>query len=93
MRTIELLSPVRVKVMEAIEDFTDEKGYPPSMADIARRVDRSISAVWNHLVILRRYGFVSFLPDVARTIKIANSDWRNVREKGYRTTVVKKDSG
>jgi repressor LexA len=62
----------RKKVYEYVLAFTEEKGYPPSVREIAAAVDlKSTSSVHNHLQKLEKDGLLKRDPTKPRALEIA----------------------
>ena len=62
------------EVLEFIRRHTDETGYPPTRADIARELGfRSANAAEEHLKALVRKGAISVMPGTSRGIKIRDA--------------------
>ena len=54
MRVLEKLTPIRNKILKYIKDFTQQKGYPPSVREICAAVGlKSPSTVHTHLKVLK----------------------------------------
>lgn len=60
-------------VLEFLKSFIAENGYPPTLCEIAKHFNfRSLNAAESHLSSLKKYGFISQKPGIARGIKILN---------------------
>ncbi|MDQ2680627.1 MAG: transcriptional repressor LexA [Candidatus Eremiobacteraeota bacterium] len=58
------------RIMDAIHQFTDEHGYPPSVREIGERVGLSSSStVQSHLKTLERRGLISRDPTKPRALR------------------------
>lgn len=64
------MTPAGRKVYDTVIDFKEENGYPPSIRDIAKILNRSHTAVWLHLKKLREDGDIEWIPGASRTISI-----------------------
>nr|MBI5456008.1 repressor LexA [Candidatus Levybacteria bacterium] len=62
------LTPKQKQILEYIQKFTKEKGYPPSLAEIAKEFDRSVPTIFQFVETLRNKGFLEKENDVARGI-------------------------
>jgi repressor LexA len=59
------------RVLDFLRDFTDEHGYPPSMAQIGAGVGlTSTSSVAHQLGVLEGRGYIARTPGVPRAITI-----------------------
>ena len=73
MRT---LSPKQHKMIEFINRFYVDKGYPPTIRDIASGCNISSTSVVNYnLKILEREGYIRRHSEVARGIALVNRSW------------------
>ncbi len=72
--TTNRISPITPKqraVLEFLNSFIAENGYPPTLCEIAKHFNfRSPNAAESHLSSLKKYGFISQKPGIARGIKI-----------------------
>jgi repressor LexA len=63
------------QVLRAIEQFREERGFPPTVREIARMVGlRSSSTVANHLRALARKGYISHVPFSPRSLVVLKRD-------------------
>lgn len=62
------LTPKQKQVLEYIQEFTREKGYPPSLAEIARKFSKSVPTIFQFVETLKNKGFLEKENDVARGI-------------------------
>ncbi|MCZ7543336.1 MAG: hypothetical protein M5R40_07255 [Anaerolineae bacterium] len=60
----------RLEVLSAIAGFSEQRGYPPSIADLATLLDCSKTAVRHWLVALRARGDVAYEPRQSRTLRL-----------------------
>lgn len=58
VRTTRSRQVVHAKVINAIHEFVDEHGYPPSYREVAAKVGTSHSNVWYAVDQLRQAGYV-----------------------------------
>ena len=64
-------SPKRVKILNFIRSFVDERGYAPTVRDILKGCSISSTAVvQHHLNILEREGHIHRDPEVFRSIQL-----------------------
>lgn len=69
--------PVDERVLVAIAEYQVERGYSPSLRDIAERAGlSSTSVVSGHLRQLRQRGLVRFEPGLVRTIRLTGEGLR-----------------
>ncbi len=62
-------TPRQAEALAAIERFPIDNGYPPSLADLARLLGVSNSAVVGLVAALRRKGMVTSRPGIARSLR------------------------
>lgn len=62
------LTPKQKQILDFIQEFTREKGYPPSLAEIANKFHKSIPTIFQFVETLRDKGFLEKESDVARGI-------------------------
>lgn len=60
-------------VLEAIEFFIKEKGYSPTIREIAEMTETSVCPTFQKLFVLEREGYISTDNGKARTIKVLKS--------------------
>ena len=65
------VSPTRLRILDFIRKFLDERGYAPTVRDIARGCDISTpSVVQHHLNRLEKQGHIRRDPEVFRSIQL-----------------------
>ena len=65
------LTPRQAEVLQAIRDFVQAAGFPPTRAELARLLNfRSLNAAEDHLKALARKGFIDILPGASRGIRL-----------------------
>ena len=62
------LTPKQKQILDFIQEFTKEKGYPPSLAEIANKFHKSIPTIFQFVATLNHKGFLEKENDVARGI-------------------------
>ena len=68
------LTPRQTEVLELIKQHIDDTGYPPTRADIARKLGfKSANAAEEHLKALARKGAIEMIPGTSRGIKLPES--------------------
>lgn len=68
------LSPMRLKILEYVNDFSRENGYPPTVREICSAVGlRSPSTVHSHLKILQEGGYLNKDDRKTRAITVSGS--------------------
>jgi len=68
------LTPRQSEVLELIKRHIDDTGYPPTRADIARKLGfKSANAAEEHLKALARKGAIEMIPGTSRGIKLPES--------------------
>ena len=56
------LTPRQAEVLDVLKAFIREKGYPPSVTDVARTLGISRRAAYDHLNILEKKGKIKWCP-------------------------------
>lgn len=64
------LTPGQRQVVEAIRDFIQEHGYPPSQMELVALVGVNLSTVQGYLTRLRDAGVVAWEPGQFRTLRL-----------------------
>lgn len=65
------LTPRQQEILELIQEVIDERGFPPTRAEIAAHLGfRSANAAEEHLRALARKGMIEILPGAARGIRL-----------------------
>ena len=68
------LTPRQTEVLELIKQHIDDTGYPPTRADIARKLGfKSANAAEEHLKALAKKGAIEMIPGTSRGIKLPES--------------------
>lgn len=71
----EILSPVRQEILRFIADFTANRGYPPSVREIASACGfRTASTAQYHLRILQRAGYIDRKQELSRSITLPGTE-------------------
>lgn len=69
------LTPRQQEVLELIRRYSEETGYPPTRADIARELGfRSANAAEEHLKALARKGAIEMIAGASRGIRIIGQE-------------------
>jgi repressor LexA len=69
------LTPRQTEILELIKEFTATTGYPPTRAEIARRLGfRSANAAEDHLRALARKGAIQLVPGSSRGIRLPEEE-------------------
>lgn len=70
----------RRQILGIINEFMEERGYPPTVRDIMRSCDISSTAVVQyHLKMLEKEGYINRDPEVSRSITIAEREKHTVK--------------
>ncbi|GMQ90190.1 MAG: transcriptional repressor LexA [Gammaproteobacteria bacterium] len=65
------LTPRQSEILQMIQAFIAERGYPPTRSEIARALGfRSVNAAVDHLKALARKGVIELLPGASRGIRL-----------------------
>ncbi|MFQ6099511.1 MAG: transcriptional repressor LexA [Armatimonadota bacterium] len=79
------LTPRRKRILDFIEKFTAEEGYPPTVREIGAAVGlKSSSSVQFHLVALRKMGYLERDGNLTRAIRLSG---RGSDESRFRAPV------
>ena len=66
-------------VFNCIKDHIEETGYPPTRADIAKKLGfKSTNAAEEHLKALAKKGAIEIIPGTSRGIRIPNYEQHNL---------------
>ena len=82
------------RVLGFLESFAGRTGYPPTLEEIGEAIGLSnVSAVRGHLVALEKKGYITRVPDKARSIRIIHrpSSLSRLKEKLHQ--VLRTDEG
>ena len=66
------LSESQVRVLKFIREFSNRNSYPPTYREIAGACNISTSVVVDNIRTLEEKGYVSRVPDIARSIVLTN---------------------
>lgn len=64
------LTQKQADVYNTIVAFSIENGYPPTIRDLCKKLNKSIGAIQSCLKILERKDFIEREPNKTRTIKV-----------------------
>ena len=68
---MEILSKAQQRVYDAIKELIEEKGYSPSIREICDKTHlNSPATVSVHLKNLKYYGYIDYIENKSRTIRI-----------------------
>jgi repressor LexA len=68
------LTARQAEILQLINDFQQESGFPPTRAEIAQILGfRSANAAEDHLKALERKGFIELLPGASRGIRLTTN--------------------
>lgn len=88
------LTDQQKRVLEFIEAYQGDNGYPPTFKEIGDAVGlANITAVRGHLMALEKKGYIVKTPDKARSIKIVHSPSRLSRLKRRMHEVLRTNEG
>jgi len=74
------LSERRQKMLDFINEFMEDRGYPPTVRDIMYGCNISSTAVvQHHLKMLEKEGYISRDPEVSRSITLAQREKNTVK--------------
>ncbi len=72
--SIETLPPRQKQVLNLIVQLTEEHGYPPSLAELAKAMGlRNRMTVHQHVVALKKKGMVMWEPGLNRSLRVLNA--------------------
>jgi repressor LexA len=73
--SIDSLPPRQREVMTLIVQLTEEHGYPPTLAELAKAMGlRNRMTVHQHVVALKKKGMVRWEPGLNRSLRVINGD-------------------
>lgn len=74
------LATVNLKLLQVMADLTDEKGTPPTLAEIrdALKTPNTTTVLWS-LSVLERYGYIRHVPNIARGRSVTPMGRRHLR--------------
>lgn len=65
----------RKEIMVFLESYIENHGYSPTVREIGQAVGlKSSSPVHSHLYILNELGYITWNPNIPRTIRIINKE-------------------
>lgn len=77
--SIETLPPRQKQVVSLILQLTEEHGYPPTLAELAKAMGlRNRMTVHQHVVALKKKGFVAWEPGLNRSLRVLASDAESI---------------
>jgi repressor LexA len=80
----EKLTERQRRILEFIEKFVEERGYPPTYEEIREALGMSTkSLVYHHLEALEGAGYLSRMPNTPRGIRLSQSKTFRVPKLGY----------
>ena len=72
-RIMKTLTPIRAKILEFVNQFVDDNGFPPTVREICDAVNlRSPSTVYFHLNVLKDEGYLDKDGGKMRSISVKN---------------------
>jgi SOS-response transcriptional repressor LexA len=79
------LSPRQQDIFVFISNYIKGKGFPPSLADIGRGLELSVTSVATYLNIMKKKGVLSSEERTARSIRLypKNVDFSSFSKKKY----------
>lgn len=73
--SIETLPPRQKQVLSLIVELTEEHGYPPTLAELAKAMGlRNRMTVHQHVVALKKKGLVVWEPGLNRSLRVINDE-------------------
>lgn len=69
MRTYPITARQKV-VLNVIAKFISKEGYSPTVRDVASSLGVTVKAAYDHLVALRKKGYIEWSEEKSRTMKI-----------------------
>jgi repressor LexA len=74
--SIDSLPPRQKDVLKYIIDLTEEHGYPPTLAELAKALGlRNRMTVHQHVAALKKKGLVHWEPGLNRSLKVIGAAW------------------
>jgi len=82
------------KVLNFVEAFSREHGFPPTLREIGRAVSLdNVNAVRGHVTALEKKGYITRAPEKARSIRVVRTDSGLGRLKRSLHKVLRTDEG
>jgi REP element-mobilizing transposase RayT len=92
--SLRTLTTQQEKVLNFVDAFSEENGYPPTLREIGDGVRlNNVNAVRGHLAALEKKGYITKAPDKARSIQIVHSPSALSRVKRKIHEVLRTDEG
>jgi repressor LexA len=83
MTTVESLPPRQREVLALIQQLTEEQGYPPTLAELAKALGlKNRMTIHQHVVALKKKGMVRWEPGLNRSLRVLNPDELGEEEQG-----------
>ena len=88
------LTDQQQRVLTFLEDFSREKGFPPTLREIGEAIGlTNVNAVRGHVTALEKKGYIAKEPDKARSIRILHAPSPLSRLKRKLHKVLRTDEG
>lgn len=65
------IDDVREQILDFIGSYVSERGFPPSLREIGKEVDRSPQAIMLHLDRLEADGYLTRMPRIPRSLRLS----------------------
>lgn len=90
----EALTEQQQNVLEFVENYGRQHGFPPTLREIGRGIGlRNVNAVRGHLTALERKGYLTRVPDRARSVKLVERPSTISRMKQRLHQLLRTDQG
>lgn len=90
--TVETLPPRQKQVLSLIVQLTDEHGYPPTLAELAKAMGlRNRMTVHQHVVALKKKGLVIWEPGLNRSLRVVGGAESDAAAATYGGAVAEAD--
>lgn len=88
------LTPRQGEILALIQRHIDERGYPPTRAEIADELGfRSANAAEDHLRAIANKGYIELFPGLSRGVRIVEPSGKAAKKGGGRRSAAKRGAG
>ncbi|PZM82698.1 MAG: hypothetical protein DKT66_11940 [Candidatus Melainabacteria bacterium] len=90
---LDCLPPRQRDVIKSIVDLTEENGYPPTLAELAKALGlRNRMTVHQHVAALKKKGYVHWEPGLNRSLRVVSHMTTSVGGRTTETTIEYEES-
>lgn len=81
------LTEKQEEIIDYIKRFIESEGYPPSIAEIGDHFKITAASSYNHLLAIKKKGYVDWETGRARTLRLTESAIKQSKNKGVTRVV------